>query len=205
MSLIDGDGEPVMYAADGIGGLSALGGSFVAGIVRHLPALVAFTAASTVSYQRLVPHRWSAAFNNLGLRDREAAMRICPVREGEAEEVAPSFNVEYRAADAAANPYLLLAALVRAGLQGLKEGLPTPTPTEEDLALRSEAELSARGLRRLPTSLPEALDTFEADEVATSWWPPQLLDVYLKHKRGEIKLLDGLSGEEQAGRYAQVY
>ena len=80
-----------------------------------------------------------------------------------------------------------------------------PEPTEEDLALRTEAELSARGLRRLPTSLLEALATLETDEVARGWWPPQLLDVYLKHKRGEITLLEGLSAEEQAERYAQVY
>ncbi|MGH6899197.1 MAG: glutamine synthetase [Geminicoccaceae bacterium] len=203
MSLLDVDREPVLYAADGPAGLSAQGGSFVAGIVRHLPALVALTAASTVSYQRLVPHRWSAAFNNLGLRDREAAMRICPGRED--DDVARSYNVEYRAADAAASPYLLLAALVRAGLQGLREGLPTPEPTQEDLALCTEAELAARGLRRLPTSLAQALDTFEADAVAKGWWPPQLLDVYLKHKRGEVTLLEGLSGEEQAERYAEVY
>jgi glutamine synthetase len=203
MSLLGESGEPVMYSADGPGGLSPRGGSFVAGIVRHLPALVAFTAASTVSYQRLVPHRWSAAFNNLGLRDREAALRICPVRED--DDVARSFNVEYRAADAAASPHLLLAALVRAGLQGLREHLRTPEPTAEDLALRSETELAARGLRRLPTSLAQALDALEADAVAKSWWPPLLLDVYLKHKRGEIKLLEGLDPEEQAARYARVY
>ena len=202
MSLVDAGGEPVMYAEGGPGGLSPQGGSFVAGIVRHLPALVALTAASTVSYQRLVPHRWSAAFNNLGLCDREAAMRICPVRE---DDVARSYNVEYRAADAAASPYLLLAALVRAGLEGLRAGLGAPEVTEEDQALRSESELEARGLRRLPTSLFEALATLEADAVAAGWWPPQLLDVYLKHKRGEIALLEGLSEEEQAERYAQVY
>ena len=130
-------------------------------------------------------------------------MRICPVRED--VDVASSYNVEYRAADAAASPYLMLAALVRAGLQGLREELPAPEPTEEDLALRTEAELEARGLRRLPTSLAEALAALEADEVARSWWPPQLLDVYLKHKRGEIGLLEGLSAEEQAARYAEVY
>ncbi|MGH6904456.1 MAG: glutamine synthetase [Geminicoccaceae bacterium] len=203
MSLVDAGGEPVMYDAAGPGGLSAQGGSFVAGIVRHLPALVALSAASTVSYQRLVPHRWSAAFTNLGLRDREAALRICPVRED--DDIARSYNVEYRAADAAASPHLVLAALVRAGLQGLREGLPAPEPTEEDLALRTEAELAARGLRRLPTSLAQALDTFEADAVARSWWPPQLLDVYLKHKRGEVALLEGLSEEEQSERYAEVY
>jgi glutamine synthetase len=73
------------------------------------------------------------------------------------------------------------------------------------LVLRSETELAARGLRRLPTSLAQALDALEADAVAKSWWPPLLLDVYLKHKRGEIKLLEGLDPEEQAARYARVY
>jgi glutamine synthetase len=83
--------------------------------------------------------------------------------------------------------------------------LPAPEPTHEDLALCTEAELAARGLRRLPTSLAQALDELEADEAARGWWPPQLLDVYLKHKRGEVALLEGASGEEQARRYAEVY
>jgi len=77
--------------------------------------------------------------------------------------------------------------------------------TAQDLALCPEAELAARGLRRLPTSLAQALDAFEADAVARSWWQPQLIEVYLKHKRGEVALLEGLSNEEQAERYAEVY
>lgn len=203
MSLIDPDGAPAMYAPGGPGGLSPLGASFVAGILRHMPALVAVTAASVVSYQRLVPHRWSAAFNNLGLRDREASMRICPVREG--PDAARQYNVEYRAADAAASPHLLLATLVAAGLQGVRENLPPPAATEEDLTLRSVAELEARGIRRLPTSLAAALAALEADRVAQSWWPPLLLECYLKHKRGEIALVAPLSAEEQVRRYGEVY
>ena len=78
LGLIDRDGRPAMHDPAGPGGLSRTAGSFVAGILRHLPALVAFTAASPVSYQRLVPHRWSAAFNNLGWRDREAAVQDLP-------------------------------------------------------------------------------------------------------------------------------
>ena len=162
MSLVDEAGEPVMYAAGGPGGLSPRGGSFVAGIVRHLPALVAFTAASTVSYQRLVPHRWSAAFNNLGLRDREATLRICPVREDARRGARLQRRVSGRRCRR--QPVPPARPLVRAGLQGLRESLPPPEPTEEDLALRSEAELEARGLRRLPTSLTVALAALEADE-----------------------------------------
>ena len=203
LGLIDRGRAPVMHDPAGPGGLSATAGSFVAGILRHLPALVAFTAASPVSYQRLVPHRWSAAFNNLAWRDREAAVRICPVRE--TEDIAGQFHVEYRAADAVASPYLVLAMLVLAGTQGLREGLPTPEPSEGDLALLDQAQLAARGLRRLPTSLKAALAALDADETVKGWLSPLLLECYRKHKAGEIAALADLSEDEQALRYAAVY
>ncbi len=203
LGLADRAGRPVMHDPAGPGGLSATAGSFIAGILRHLPALVAFTAASTVSYQRLVPHRWSSSFNNLGYRDREAAVRICPVRE--AGDVAAQYHVEYRAADAAASPYLVVAMLTMAGLQGLREELPTPRPTEGDLATMAAAELKAQGVRRLPTSLPLALAALDADPTAQGWLPPLLLDCYRKHKQNEIAAMAGLSDAEQAARYAQVY
>jgi glutamine synthetase len=192
-----------MHDPTGPGGLSRPAGSFVAGILRHLPALVAFTAASPVSYQRLVPHRWSAAFNNLGWRDREAAVRICPVRES--AEVAAQYHVEYRAADAVASPYMILAMLVLAGSQGLREGLPTPQPSEGDLALLDAPALAAQGVRRLPTSLTAALAALDDDATVQSWLPPLLLDCYRKHKQGELAALADLSEAEQAARYAEVY
>ncbi|MGH6914976.1 MAG: glutamine synthetase, partial [Geminicoccales bacterium] len=119
LSLVDGEGQPVMHDPAGRAGLSETASQFVAGILRHMPALVAFSAASPVSYQRLVPHRWSAAFNNLALHDREAGMRIGAIRED--GDVAAQLNVEYRPADAAASPYLLLGTLIMAGLQGLRD------------------------------------------------------------------------------------
>ena len=69
----------------------------------------------------------------------------------------------------------------------------------------SEAQLEALGVRRLPTSLAEALDALEADPVAKGWFPPLLLDVYLRHKRGELASLEGVSEEERATRYAEAY
>ncbi len=203
LGLIDRNGRPAMHDPAGPGGLSRTAGSFTAGILRHLPALVAFTAASPVSYQRLVPHRWSAAFNNLGFRDREAAVRICPVRES--ADVAAQYHVEYRAADAVASPYLVLALLVLAGTQGLQEGLPTPEPSEGDLALLDEAGLTAQGVRRLPTSLAAALAALDQDTTVKGWLPPLLLDCYRKHKQGELAALADLSEAEQARRYAEVY
>jgi glutamine synthetase len=201
LSLLDRDGKPVMYDRDGPGSLSETAGRFTAGMLRHMPALVAFTAASPVSYQRLVPHRWSAAYNNLALNDREAGMRIGPVRD----DIVAQLNVEYRPADATASPYLLLGSIIMAGLQGVRDQLPRPQPTEGDLTTWSQAQLDAVGVRRLPSSLAEALDALEADQVAQSWLPPLMLDVYLRHKRGELQQVEGLSEEEMADRYARAY
>ena len=78
ISLLDRDGNPATYDPTGHSELSASAGAFVAGILKYLAASIAIFAPSAISYLRLTPHRWSAAFNNLGYRDREAAIRICP-------------------------------------------------------------------------------------------------------------------------------
>ncbi|MEM7044095.1 MAG: glutamine synthetase family protein, partial [Pseudomonadota bacterium] len=156
LSFKDGEGRPAAYDPKGPHGMSEVTGSFIAGVLEHLPAIVAFLAPSVVSYERLIPHRWSAAFNNLGAQDREAAVRLCPIRDQ--AKAAEQFNIEVRACDAAASPHLALAAIVHAGASGIEAGLTAPDATAEDLSLLSEPDLTARGLRRLPTSLGAALD-----------------------------------------------
>jgi glutamine synthetase len=205
MSLIDAAGNPATYDADRPGGLSEVAGQFVAGILHHLPDITALIAPSLISYARLTPHRWSAAFNNLGLRDREAALRICPVAELPGMDVAKQFNVEFRAGDSAASPHLQLAALVFAGLDGIRKRMEPPAPTEEDLSLLSADELEQRGYVRLPQSLPEALDRLEKSAAVRSWFGELFVDVYVKHKRGEMEFLDGKTIEEACRLYEQVY
>ena len=78
MSFIGKDGNPATWDANGPAGMSPVSASFVAGILKYLDSIIALTAPSAVSYLRLTPHRWSAAYNNLGYRDREASVRICP-------------------------------------------------------------------------------------------------------------------------------
>jgi glutamine synthetase len=206
MSLHDRQGKPVSYDAQAPYGLSRLAGQFIGGILRHAPAVLAFTAPSVISYRRLIPHRWSAAYNNLGYRDREACVRICPVFEaGGVDDKAGQFNFEFRAADAAASPYLQLAILVHAGLQGIRETLSTPVVTESDPETMSSDELAAVDIRRLPTSLDDALTALTGDETASGWLPDTLLDVYQRHKYGEIELLRHLPFDEQCERYRRVY
>jgi glutamine synthetase len=204
-SLRDLEDRPVSHDPEALHGLGERIGRFAAGVLRHMPALCALTAPAVVSYMRLVPNRWSAVYNNLGVRDREAGVRICPVSDIGGTPVAAQYNLEYRAADAAANPYLALGAIVRAGLQGLRDELPAPQPTEADPGSFADDDRRRRGIVRLPQSLDEALDALQADAVARDFFPPALLDAYLRHKRHEIAQMRDLSPEEQCALYAQAY
>ncbi len=205
VSLTDLDGCPVTYDASSPIGLSRPAASFAAGILDHLPALVAVTAPSPVSYMRLTPHRWSAGYACLGVRNREAAVRVAPIVTLGGGEPAEQANIEYRAADATANPYLLLGMLVRAGTAGVERDLPAPEPINVDPAALGEDALRARGVLRLPGSLAEALECFEADGTPGSWLPANLRRCFVSMKRTELGLVEGLTPEQVCRRYADVY
>ncbi len=204
-SLQDLAGEPVMYDAQQPYQLSQIGGSFVAGVLEYLPEYLSLTAPLATSYLRLTPHRWSAAYNNLGAQDREASLRICPVSGDDDEQRAGRFNIEFRAADAAASPYLVLAALLHAGTQGIEDNLPTPSVTTDDLSLLDESTLSKRGLSRLPQSLSEALQCFERSHMIHQWFGEEFKGVYLALKREELSHVEAWSPEEQCAAYGRVY
>ncbi len=205
LSFRDRAGDPATYDAARPAGMAAATGAFVAGVLKYLPAIVAFTAPSVISYQRLVPHRWSAAYNNLGAQDREAAVRLCPLVTFNGGDPHEQFNFEIRAADAAASAHLQLAAIVHAGVAGIEQGLQAPSPSAEDLSLLDQRQLRARGIERLPSSLGAALDLLADNEDVVSWFPAGFVDIYRAHKRGEIAYVAQMSEEEQCAAYAQVY
>src|SRR5919199_559013 len=109
------DGSPVLFGSSGA--LSEQGSAFVAGILEHLPALMAFTAPSPTSYQRPAPSMWSSAYICYGLDNREAAVRLASPVAGSESETA---NVELKPVDATANPYLALAVVLIAGMDGIE-------------------------------------------------------------------------------------
>lgn len=170
LSFRDAEDRAATYDASAPGNMSATTGAFIAGLLHHLPSIIALLAPSVVSYSRLVPHRWSAAFNNLGEQDREAAVRLCPIRRTRDRRPEEQFNFEVRACDAAASPHLALAAIVHAGVSGIEARMPAPQATAEDLSLLPGPELKERGLRRLPASLPAALAEFEAASNVQAWF-----------------------------------
>lgn len=204
LSFLSGD-APATWDPKGKHELTEPAGQFVAGVLKYLDSIVALTAPSVISYLRLTPHRWSAAFNNLGFRDREASVRICPVSDLSDIARAAQFNFEFRAADACASPHLQLAAIVHAGVQGIEEGLAVPDATTEDLSLLDRDALEARGVVRLPQSLPEALERFARNSTVTGWFPEGFADVYVKHKHGEMAFLEGRTEQEICALYERTY
>jgi glutamine synthetase len=203
MSFQDEAGRPVMHDPKGAYGLSAVSAQFMAGVLRHLPAICAVSAPSTISYIRLTPNRWAPTYAYIAERDREASLRVCPLLTLPGSDTAGQFNVEFRPADAAASPYLALGAVVHAGVAGIREKLTLAEP--RDVSRLSDGEREAAGIRHLPRSLGEALDNLEATPEASGWFGPVYLEAYLRHKRAEIKMLDGLDESQQCARYALVY
>ena len=120
--------------------------------------------------------------------------------------MAAQYNFEYRAGDATANPYLALGAVVNAGLQGLREDLPMPQVMDGvDPENLGDEEKQALGIARLPTSLNAALDALDSGATASGWFPPPLLDAYLRYKRYEVEIMESLSPDALCARYAAVY
>jgi glutamine synthetase len=147
------DDSPLLF--DASGALSGTGSGFVAGLLEHLPAVMAFTAPSPNSYQRLAPGMWASAYGAYGLDNREAAVRLASPVAGRESATA---NVELKPVDATCNPYLALSAVLAAGMDGVDRGLDPGEPTMVDPATLGDEERASRGIKPLPASLDEALD-----------------------------------------------
>jgi glutamine synthetase len=204
-SFKDAKGRPALYDAAKPGCVSNIGGAFVAGILRHLPALIAFTAASPISSLRLQPHHWSSSFTWFGNQDRESSLRICPVPRLGKTDPAKSFNIEYRPADATASPHLALGVMVRAGLEGIRAELPAPSLFAGDPTKLTESERAELGLRPLPSTLSMALDNMLDDTVVTSWFDPLAIKTYVGMKRMEMKLAGKIADDAMCRRYSEIY
>jgi glutamine synthetase len=204
-SFRDAKGAPATHDPTQPGGVSAVAGSFVAGILRHLPALTAFTAPSPISYLRLRPHHWSSSYTWFGDRDREASLRICPVNRVGKTDPAKVFNIEYRPADACACPHLALGVMVRAGLEGIRGKLGAPPLFSGDPEALDDGKRRQLGLKRLPQSLAAALDELLADATVRGWFAPVAVETYVGMKRMEMKLAGENVDDAMCRRYAGIY
>jgi glutamine synthetase len=194
------DDTPVLF--DASGALSSAGSGFVGGLLEHLPAIMAFTAPSPNSYQRLAPGMWASAYACYGPDNREAAVRLASPVAGAESATA---NVELKPMDVTANPYLALAAVLAAGMDGIERNLDSGEPTTVDPATLSDEERASKGIYPLPASLDEALDALEEDEVLIEALGEPLVRTHLAVARAQAKMAKELSPEEVAAAAAMTY
>jgi glutamine synthetase len=159
--------------------LSDLGRQFMAGVLAHSAGLSALAAPTVNSYKRLVVGEtlsgtsWAPAYVAHGPNNRTALVRTLPGR------------FEWRLPDASANPYLAIAGLIAAGLEGVERGLDPGPDCNADLFALPLAAVRERGIRLLPQSLAEALDALEADTTLCAALGPLLSEEFIRLKRGE--------------------
>jgi glutamine synthetase len=188
----------VFYDGQGPANLSATARQFIAGVLDHLPGLVALTCASVNSYRRLQPQSWSSAYTCWGPDNREAAIRVASPFSTDA---AGSVNAELKACDHTATPSLALGALIAAGLDGIARQLPLPDPVLVDPASLEEEERARLGVRRLPGSLSAALDALAADTVLCDALGPTLLGAFQAVKRLEVSLFGAQDEAFELGQH----
>jgi glutamine synthetase len=205
----------VLLDGRGPAGLSQLGEAFAAGILGHLPALLAVGAPSVASYLRLAPSRWAGVFACWGVENREAALRLVTgLAVGAAAAQAPgaeealgvkiddehwlggSPNFEIKCVDLTANPYLLLAGLLAAGRSGLESGARLPPPVDVDPAALSAGERARRGIEALPGQLGDAVSAFARDQVLLAAYGPALHDTIIVVRRAELDLFATATQEQ---------
>ncbi len=192
--------ENIVTSAKEPYGLTSRARSFIAGLLNHLPALMAITTPTTNSYRRIRPHCWAGAYRCWGFDNREAAVRILT----DWKTSLPT-HIEFKVADVTANPYLAFGAILAAGLDGVRNNAELGRPVDVDPGYLSDDERKALSIDRLPTDLKTALDALEKDSVLTSALGEKLTRAYCAVKRAEYEYMKGLSLDDEVALLLERY
>jgi glutamine synthetase len=180
-------------------GLSTMAYHFLGGVLQHARALCAVAAPTVNSYKRLVVGRalsgatWAPAYIAYGDNNRTACVRV------------PYGRLEIRLPDAACNPYLVSAALIAAGLDGIDRKLDPGKAQNINLYELSPEELAAKGIKVLPQSLPEAIDALEKDTVICDGLGKDLAQEFIRLKRMEWTEYSRHVSDWESRRYLEFF
>jgi len=173
------DGKPLFYEEGTYANLSDMARWYAGGLIAHAPAILAFAAPGTNSYRRLVPGFEAPVNLVYSQRNRSAAIRIPTYSEAPAAK-----RLEFRCPDPSCNPYYAFAAMLMAGLDGIRNQIDPGEPVDVDLYELSAEE--AAGLNTVPGTLDEALDALEADHdflTEGGVFDQDLIDTWISYKR----------------------
>ena len=182
MSLFEGDNNIFHNGADEHR-LSRTARQFVAGLLRHSREISAVTNQWVNSYKRLMGGSEAPTFACWGRSNRSALIRIPQFSPGKAS----STRIEYRAPDAACNPYLAFALMLNAGLAGIEHEYPLPEETEDAVSRLTDRERRALGIQALPRSLDEALRVMENAELVAETLGEHVFEYFMRNKRAEFE------------------
>ncbi|MCD8501217.1 MAG: type I glutamate--ammonia ligase [Bacillaceae bacterium] len=178
MSLFRGPKDNAFFDEDAPGQLSETALQFLAGIIKHAKAFTAITNPTVNSYKRLVPGYEAPCYVAWSMRNRSPLVRI-PSSRG------LSTRIEVRSPDPAANPYLAMASMLAAGLDGVRNGLTPPPATDRNIYAMDEGERLAEGIDALPATLKEAIEELKRNEVITGALGEHVLEHFIEAKEIE--------------------
>ncbi|MFC6356844.1 glutamine synthetase [Luethyella okanaganae] len=182
------DGAPLFGGGDGPHGITADGGSAIAGVVSALPELLGVYAGSVLSSTRLKPGNWAGAAACWGLENREAAVRFLAATSGNPHGA----NVELKCVDPSSNIYLAAAALLASALHGIENRLPLPPE------VTAAPEHSSHPPVSLATDQATTLDALERSELAAAFLGAEIVEGLVAVRRHEAATFDGQSPESIA-------
>jgi glutamine synthetase len=171
---------------------------FIAGILKHAPNFTAVTNPTVNSYKRLVPGYEAPCYVAWSARNRSPLIRI-PASRG------LSTRVEVRSVDPAANPYLAMAVLLKAGLDGIKNKLTPPAPVDRNIYVMSKEERIEEGIIDLPATLVQALDQLKSDEVIVAGLGEHIFEHFIEAKEIEWDMFRTVVHPWERDQYMSMY
>lgn len=194
------DGKNLISNTENAPGISKVAHAFIAGILAHLPALMALTTPSINSYRRIRPNSWSGAFRAWGYDNREAAIRV------PSDPASPSpTQIEIKTVDASANPYIALGAVITAGLDGVRRQLEPKEAIAVNPGSLSQSEREARGIEALPTNLGEAIAHLQTDKVLLDALGKELAQAYIAVRLAEWEAMKDWTLKEEVKLLLERY
>ena len=179
-SLFDGDTNAFHDEADEYH-LSETGQRFIAGLLRHAGEITAITNQWVNSYKRLIVGYEAPVYVSWARNNRSALIRVPPTKRGKKE----STRIEYRAPDAATNPYLAFASILAAGLAGIEGGYELPSEAAANLYELTAEQRLAEGIQSLRGSLADAVATMEHSELMAETLGEHVFEWFIRNKRAE--------------------
>ncbi len=159
--------------------LSDTAKSFLAGLMKHAPAITAIANPTINSYKRLEPHQEAPVYISWGMQNRTTLIRV-PLFQKSSKAA-----IEFRSPDPTSNPYLVFASIIAAGMEGVREEMKPIQPVEGDVFHMADSQRDEMGIKSLPVTLKEALEHLKRDRLISEALGKEIIDTYIDIKLGE--------------------